>query len=173
MNIKLAVIEGHGDLCRMTLRTQFSADIQAVWRVITQVDQLKIWWPDWQPGGVLEPFERGRVVLGDGRWIDGEVKVWAPPHVLAFSWREDTAGGDWFEAHTKSLLTIQLLQINSTQIELTLFQYAPRDSIVGGIAGWHYFAGERLKSLLESEAFDDRAERFDELVALYEEGHGN
>lgn len=169
MNTKLAVIEGYGNLFRTTLRTQFTADIQAVWSAITEVDQIKYWWPDWQPGGLLEPHEKGRVVLGDGNWIDGEVKVYAPPHVLAFSWREDDTGGEWYESQTKSMLTIQLLQITRTETSLILTQYTPEGSVVGGTAGWHYFAGERLKALLENRTYDDRPERFQELVALYEE----
>ncbi len=169
MSTKLAVIEGHGDVCRTTLRTRFHADIQRTWSAITDLDQLKLWWPDWQPGGLLEPFEGGRIVLGDGSWIDGQIKVWAPPHVLAFSWREDEFGGEWYEPLTKSLLTIQLLQTTPEECELTLTQYAPRGSVIGGTAGWHYFAGERLKSLLENRAYDDRPERFRELVRLYEE----
>lgn len=169
MNTKLAVIEGHGEVNRTTLRVQFRADIQAVWSAITEVEQIKLWWPDWQPGGQLEPFETGRIVLGDGSWIDGQIKIWAPPHVLSFSWREDGMGGEWYEAQTKSLLTIQLLQINQTDTALTLTQFAPRGCVVGGTAGWHHFAGERLKSLLENRRYDDRPGRFDELVALYEE----
>jgi len=169
MITKLAVIEGDGDVCRTMLRTCFSAGIQTAWSAITEVDQIKYWWPDWQPGGLLEPFEGGRVVLGDGGWIDGQVKIWAPPHMLSFSWREDGSGGEWYESQTKSLLMIQLLQTSATQTSLTLTQYAPRGSVVGGTAGWHYFVGERLKSLLEKQSFDDRPERFHELVALYEE----
>lgn len=134
---------------------------------MTSIEEMKIWWPDWQPGGLLEPSEGGRIVLGDGSWIDGTIKVWAPPNLLEFTWKEAPEDADWFEPGTKSLLRVELVALAQQRTALTLIQFAPAAAIVGGTAGWHYFAGERLKCLVEGGTFDDRPERFDELVALY------
>jgi hypothetical protein len=39
--------------------------------------------------------------------------------------------------------------------------------VIGGTAGWHHFAGERLKSLLEDGEVNDTSGRFEQLVKLY------
>ena len=74
---------------------------------------------------------------------------------------------DWFEDKTKSLLRIDLVENADKQTLLRLIQFAPANNAVGGTAGWHHFAGERLKSFLETGEVVDNPDRFDELKALY------
>ncbi len=49
---RLAVIDGAGDVRRMTLATSFDAAIDRVWEAMTSIEKMKVWWPDWQPGGI-------------------------------------------------------------------------------------------------------------------------
>ena len=162
---RLATIEGHGDIRRLTLRAQLRTTPAVAWLALTSIESLRVWWPDWLPGGVFDHEEGGRVVIGDGSWLDGRVKVWAPPHVLELTWREHS-GGSWFEPVTKSLVRFELLATSAGTTSLTLVQFAPAGSVVGGTAGWHSFV-ERLQRLLAREPQVDDAGRFDELVSLY------
>ena len=149
-----------------------SAPIDTVWDAITDVAKVRHWWPDWRPGGVIEHFEGGRIVLGDGSWIDGTIKVWSPPHILEFSWHErlaDPADVDWFEGKTKSLLRMDLVGTSPSTTLLNLVQFSPADCAVGGTAGWHHFAGERLRSFLADGRVGEDPDRFSELKLLYEE----
>ncbi len=161
----LAVIEGHGDVRRLTLSVDLRAAPSAAWSALTTLDSLQIWWPDWEPGGVFDQREGGRIVIGDGTWLDGQVKVWTPPHLLEFTWR-DHSSENWFEHKTRSLARFELLASSAQTTNLRLTQFAPADSVIGGTAGWHSFV-ERLQRLLEGEPIIDDPDRFDELVRLY------
>jgi uncharacterized protein YndB with AHSA1/START domain len=164
-----ASIQGNGAVRRIALANELNAPLDTVWRAITNVDQIQHWWPDWRPGGIIEQSEGGIVRLGDGSWIDGIVKVWRPPHIFEFTWHETIEGDpEWLETYTNSLLRIDLVQLAGSKTLLNLIQFAPETSVVGGTAGWHYFAGERLASFLrEGEVIDD-PERFSQLKQLYE-----
>lgn len=169
MTVRIATIEGSGAVRHMQLRSELNANIEQVWQALTNVEQLAQWWPDWRPGGVMEHHEGGRIRIDDGTWLDGLIKVWAPPHILAFSWREDDLRADWLESHSRSLTTFQLFNRSAEECTLLVSQFAPVGAVVGGTAGWHYFAGERLARLLTNQPFDDRPERFEELKQLYQE----
>jgi len=165
---KYAEIQGEGAVARVALTNTFAASLASVWEAITTLEQIQQWWPDWQPGGIIEPMEGGTIRLGDGSWIDGQIKTWRPPHILEFTWQEQPAGDpDWYEAATCSLLRIDLVELGAAKTGLNLIQFMPAASAVGGAAGWHHFAGERLQSLLETGQVEDTAGRFEELVELY------
>lgn len=170
---RYATLEGAGSLRRIALENELGAPVDTVWNAITDVELVKQWWPDWQPGGTIEKREGGRIILGDGSWIDGTIKVWSPPHILEFTWHEHLQSPDavdWFEPKTRSLLRIDLVSTGDSTTLLNLVQFQPADSAVGGTAGWHHFAGERLKSLLEDGRVIDRPDRFAELKLLYAHG---
>jgi uncharacterized protein YndB with AHSA1/START domain len=165
---RYAEIQGDCVVRRVALSNTLNAPIETVWQAITNVEQIQHWWPDWRPGGVIDKAEGGTVRLGDGSWIDGIVKVWRPPHIFEFTWQEHPdETPDWFEARTSSLLRIDLVELSNSQTLLNLIQFAPEQSAVGGTAGWHHFAGERLKCLLETGMVEDTSGRFDVLVKLY------
>lgn len=165
---RYAEIQGEGAVRRVALSNTLNAPLETVWQAITNVEQIQHWWPDWQPGGIIDKAEGGVVRLGDGSWIDGIVKVWRPPHIFEFTWQEQLEDEpDWFEQRTNSMLRIDLVELSNSQTLLNLIQFAPESSAVGGTAGWHHFAGERLKSLLEVGTVDDSSGRFEELVKLY------
>jgi len=166
---KHVVILGSGATRRIALERRLRAPIDKVWQAITSVDALKHWWVDWQAGGEIERKEGGRIVLGDGSWINGSVKTWAPPHIFSFTWHEsldDPQNTLGFEEKTKGLLRIDLVEVDADQTVLTLIQFLPAADTVGGAAGWHDF-GEYLASYLKGEKIDYKAERFAELKALY------
>jgi len=56
---KYASIQGDGDVRRVALQNELNAPISRVWEAVTTVDQIQHWWPDWRPGGVIEPNEGG------------------------------------------------------------------------------------------------------------------
>ncbi len=165
---KYAAIQGDGAIRRIALSNTFNASLETVWQAITNVDQIQHWWPDWRSGGVIDKAEGGVIRLGDGSWIDGIVKIWRPPHIFEFTWREHVDGNpEWFETYTSSMLRIDLVELAESQTLLNLIQFAPESSVIGGTAGWHHFAGERLKSLLEDGEVNDTSGRFEQLVKLY------
>lgn len=165
---RYAEIQGDGAIRRIALSNTLNAPLETVWQAITEVEQIQHWWPDWRPGGVIDKVEGGVVRLGDGSWIDGLIKVWRPPHIFEFTWHEQLDDRpDWFEACTNSMLRIDLVELSGSQTLLNLIQFTPESSAVGGTAGWHQFAGERLKSLLETGKVEDTSGRFEELVKFY------
>ena len=165
---RYAQIQGEGTVRRVSLTNTINAPLAVVWEAITTLEQVQLWWPDWQPGGIIEPAEGGTIRLGDGSWIDGLIKVWRPPHILEFTWQEQpTNNPDWYEAATCSLLRIDLVELGAAKTGLNLVQFMPAASAPGGAAGWHHFAGERLKSLLETGKVEDTAGRIEELLKLY------
>lgn len=166
---KHVTILGHGATRRVSLERHLPAPIEKVWQAITSIEALKHWWVDWQAGGEIEQEEGGRIVLSDGSWIDGFVKVWAPPHVFSFTWHEslqDPQNTIGFDEKTKGLLRIDLIEAAQDRTVLTLVQFLPAADTVGAAAGWHYF-GENLVSCLNGEPINYDTERFEELKALY------
>ncbi|MEM9669384.1 MAG: SRPBCC domain-containing protein [Pseudomonadota bacterium] len=167
--LKNVTIVGSGTTRRITLERQLEAPIEKVWQAITSIDALKQWWVDWQDGGKIEQEEGGRIILGDGSWINGSIKIWAPPHVFSFTWHESLADPQntiGYDEKTKGLLRIDLIEANADQTFLTLIQFLPAADTVGGAAGWHYF-GEILFSYLKGEKITYRTDRFEELKSLY------
>lgn len=166
---KYVIITGTGAIQKNTLQREFSAPVETLWEMITKVENLRHWWLDWQPGGIIEPKEGGRIALDDGSWIDGRITQWQPPHIFAFTWHEhlgDAERPDWFEAKTKSLLHIDLVTIGDGQTLMTLNQFISAENAIGGAAGWHHFA-ENLAEYLEHGKTVLHPERFDQLVKLY------
>ncbi len=168
---QLATIEGHGAARRVQLRNEFSTSIENTWEAITQVHHVQRWWPDWRAGGRIEPRTGGRIVLDDGAWIDGTIVTWSPPQLFEFTWKDSAEGEDWYEPDSKSLLRIELESLGTAGTGLMLTQYMPFDMAIGGAAGWHHFAGERLKHLLESGEIPADDCRFEELRDLYGKWH--
>ncbi|MEM9624250.1 MAG: SRPBCC domain-containing protein [Pseudomonadota bacterium] len=165
---KFAQIQGGGPVRRIALQNTLAHGLAEVWEVLTEVKHVQHWWPDWQPGGVIEPREGGRICLGEGAWIHGTIKVWRPPHILEFTWQEHLGHApDWLETHTNSILRIDLVAQSASTTLLNLVQFAPADSAVGGAAGWHHFAGERLTAYLRDGRVRDDPGRFEQLRQLY------
>jgi len=165
---KFALIQGDHSVRRIALQNELNANIETAWQAVTQVEQIQQWWPDWRPGGTIEPREGGRITLDDGSWINGIVKVWQPPHIFEFTWHESMdSAADWFEQDTRSLLRIDLVKTGEEKMLLNLIQFAPEGSVIGGTAGWHHFAGERLSSYIDRGMVEDDPNRFTQLKLLY------
>jgi uncharacterized protein YndB with AHSA1/START domain len=165
----LARITGRGRVRRIELVRDLSAPIERVWCALTELDALREWWPDWRLGGVVEPREGGRIRLGNGDWIDGEIRIWRPPHLFEFSWN-DVVPMDHvknLEPVTRSLVRFDLVENGHQRTMLHLVQFAGADVAVGGAAGWHEFAGERLPVFLASGAVPADPERFAVLHGRY------
>lgn len=166
---KFSKIQGQGEVRRISLKNELKAPILRVWDTITEVRHLKSWWPDWKPGGTIEKCEGGTIKLGDGSWIDGTIKVWRPPHIFEFVWQENIMEeSQWYEKNTQNLLRIDLVEVDKNTTLLHLIQFAPKDSVIGGAAGWHHFAGERLPKYLENIELLDDEQRFYQIKLLYE-----
>jgi len=167
---RYALIQGCDSVRRIALQNELNAPIEEIWQAVTQVERIQKWWPDWRPGGVVEPREGGRIKLDDGSWINGVVKVWQPPHIFEFTWHESIDSGvDWFEQYTRSLLRIDLVSIGESKTLLNLVQFAPEGSVIGGTAGWHHFVGERLTGYIDRGTLEDDPKRFAQLKLLYDE----
>ena len=165
---RLATIAGHGPVSEMTLRCSYpNVSLATLWRAIIEPEQLKVWWPDWEVGGLFEPHPGGRVVIGDGAWLNGRITQWEPHSRLAYTWREDQPDATWFEANSQSAVLFLLEDLGQKHSQLTLQQPMPTDSVVGGTAGWHYFAAERLPRFLAHLPQLPEAGRFEALVELY------
>ena len=147
MQTKYAQIQGYGPLRRITLSNSLDAPIKTVWEVLTQVDHMAHWWPDWEPGGVVEPTTGGKIKLGDGSWIDGTIKTWAPPYLFEFTWHDQSVAADGsVEAALCSIFRVDLIPLEADKTLLNLVQYLTQDNAVGGTAGWHQFAGYQTRS---------------------------
>ena len=164
-------ILGSGGVRKLHLRREIAAGLDEVWAAITQLEFVQQWWPDWQPGGVIEGEVGGNIKLADGSWIDGEIKTFAVPHVFEFVWAEYPCGQhpDWFEPSTQSSLRIDLVATSEQSTLLNLVQFSPADMAAGGSAGWHHFAGELLVELLEQGACKTKTDSFDTLLNQYEQ----
>ena len=167
-DVRFGRIDGEGAVRRVTIERTLRAPIDRVWAACTEPAVLGGWWPDWAPGGRIDGYEGGRIVLGGGEWIDGTVSIWRPPHRFAFTWKDSPApNDDWHEPSTASLCSFDLVELGDGSSQLALIQYMPAMSAIGGTAGWHELVGERLPEWLGSGAVTDRPARFDELRALY------
>ena len=165
----LARIAGGGPVRRIELVRDLAAPIGRVWSAITEVEALREWWPDWSPGGEIEPREGGLIRLGNGGWIDGEIRVWRPPHLFEFSWndvqRPETV--EVLEPLTRSLVRFDLVENGRDRTMLHLMQFARAEDAVGGAAGWHEFAGERLPVYLAAGSVPADPNRFAVLRGRY------
>ena len=165
-------IIGAGDVRRVELSLEMAGSIERVWMHLTNLTSLGQWWPDWIPGGHLEARLGGRIRLGDGGWIDGHFKEWSPPHCFSFSWHDHLdaqALPDWFEAHTQSLLSVELVAVGPQRTRIWLTQYMPAGHAPGGAAGWHYFAGLRLPELVSTNSVSVQADPHVQLLEHYQQ----
>ena len=167
---KHVAIVGSGPTRRLYLEIEVSAQIEKVWQAISSVDMLQRWWTDWKEGGLLEPREGGRIIMGEGAWINGHVTIWNPPHILEFTWHDslpDPSSVTGYHAPTKGRLRIDLVEGKNTRTHMSLIQYLPAQDAAGGAAGWHQFA-ENLMGYFTDGKIALSEGQFEELKQLYE-----
>lgn len=158
------VASGHGKYRRVEVRRVVDAPIDRVWEAISSAEEMERWWS----AGVLEGREGGRIHLHmdtdecDGLPLDGQIKVFLPPHVLEFTWHEayDPAMG---------VVRFDLIEVEGGKTQVTLTNFVPADDVVPASAGWHEIV-ERLGTYVrtgERVPVPEGDSRFKELESLY------
>jgi uncharacterized protein YndB with AHSA1/START domain len=128
-----------------------------VWRALTEREQLRSWFPcdvivsggRWEVGAAISfPFPPE---LMDGQTFTGTVLEVDEPHVLAFTWEDNTLRFElWAEGEgTRLVLTDEL----------------PPDSAARNAAGWEWCL-DRLVGLESS--WEARRSRFEHYAAAFE-----
>ena len=159
-----AVASGHGKYRRVEVRRVVDAPIDRVWAAISSAEEMERWWSS----GVLEGREGGRIHLHmdteecGGLPLDGQIKVFLPPHVLEFTWHEayDPAMG---------VVRFDLIEVEGGKTQVTLTNFVPADDVVPASAGWHEIV-ERLGTYVrngEPVPVPEGDRRFKELESLY------
>ncbi len=163
---EFASVAGAGGYRRVEVKRVVNASIKKVWKAITNQDEVAQWWA----AGVIETKEGGRIRLGDsdeyceedGLALDGEIKVFQPPHIFEFTWNEAYQPA-------MGLVRFDLVELDDNTTLITLIQSVPSKDVIAAAAGWHQLS-DRLGDYLLSGEFvpvpeDDS--RFKELTAAY------
>lgn len=132
----------------------FNADIDTVWKSITEVDLMRQWYFDNIPSFKPEVgLETQFTVSSQGRkfahmWKVTEV---VPGKKIAYDWSYENYPGDAF-------VVFELFELgSSTRLQLTCTvredfpQDIPEFQRESGVAGWKYFIKKSLKEYLEKE----------------------
>lgn len=165
-NTLLTQVTGSGPVRRLEIKITINAPIQIVWDSITVSEKMKNWWE----GGIIEPHEGGRFILGDGSEVNGTVKVSHHPYIFEFSWNdspENSGHPSLIDPYTKSTVRFDLIELIENQTSLTFVQYLPPREVVAASAGWHEIVGERLLSYIESGVVLKNPNRFSDLKEMY------
>ncbi len=132
----------------------FSASVETVWKAITQIDLMRLWFFDNIPA--FEPevgFETAFTVTNEGRNFPHRWKVTeaVPMEKIAYEWQYENYPG-------AALVTCELFKAGpGTRLQLThtVLEDFPDDipefKRESGLAGWQYFIGGRLKAYLETD----------------------
>ena len=129
----------------------FGASAEAVWKAITEVDQMRQGYFDNIPSFEPEVGFQTQFSTRSGdrdfmhMWTVTEV---APLKKIAYDWRYEGYSGDstvvWELSEQGESTTVRL----TTQIREDFPQDIPEFARESCVAGWEYFIGERLKGSL-------------------------
>lgn len=132
----------------------FSASVETVWKAITEIDRMRLWYFDNIPAFEAEVgFEAAFTVTNEGRNFPHRWKVTeaVPMEKIAYDWQYENYPGD-------ALVTFELFKAdNRTRLKLTntVLEDFPDDipefKRESCLAGWQYFIGERLKAYLKTD----------------------
>lgn len=133
-----------------------NAPAEAVWKAITDKDEMKQWYFDIVEFKAEPGFEfqfTGQNEAGTKKYVHlCEVKEVIPMQKLSYSWHYENSEGD-------SLVTFELFEENSaTRVRLThegvetFAAYGPDFAKTNFIAGWNEIIGTLLKDYVEKKA---------------------
>jgi uncharacterized protein YndB with AHSA1/START domain len=86
---RLGTFERHGDHIDARFERLYRRPIESVWRALTDPDRLS----DWFGRSYVEPFVGGRyeTMLDGIKPMRGRVRIWEPPTLLEYDFRNDHA----------------------------------------------------------------------------------
>ncbi len=163
---KYVSLRGGGPVRRLQTDVDIAAPIEKVWDAISDVEHVQHWWT----GGRIDEEEGGRYTLEGGEEVNGTIKVKMRPYIFEFTWNDrpsEAKASEWIDHNTKSLVRIDLVELDATNTHLTLIQFNPAANSPGAAAGWHYIAGERLKLYVETGSVERAVDTFEELKQMY------
>jgi uncharacterized protein YndB with AHSA1/START domain len=153
-----ATLSTSGPRPTLRLERDLPASIDAVWRAVTDPDEMRSWFPtrieidEWKVGGHLTHHFDGH----DLDPLPGTVIEWQPPHRVRFTWGEDT-------------ITFELTAapVHGTTFVLTAESSPPR--VARDAAGWESCL-DQLQFGRETESWTIR---FDHYVANFQPVFGH
>src|SRR5712691_2483693 len=129
----------------------FNAPVERVWKVLTDVDEMRQWYFDLKEFRPEVGFEFEFVVEHEGMSYHHLCKVTEviPPKKIAYTWRYKGEPGD-------SLVTFELIgEGDKTRVKLThagleTFPKTPAFARKNFVEGWTSLIGTELKNFLET-----------------------
>lgn len=132
----------------------FTATIKDVWRAITDIDEMKLWYfdniPDFEP---CIGFKTKFIVRSDNRtfthlWTISEV---IPNEKISYTWQYAEYAGE-STAHFELISINNQIKLTVTCVGLeTFLSEIPEFTHESCKAGWTYFINNRLKEYLENK----------------------
>ena len=136
----------------VVLERTFNAPVARVWKALTEVDQMRVWYFDLKEFRPEVGFEFGFVVEHEGNTYDHRCKITEviPQKKVAYTWRYHRHEGD-------SLVTFELFpEGDKTRLKLThegldTFPKTAAFARENFEKGWTQIIGSELKQFLEKK----------------------
>ena len=136
----------------VVIERTFNAPVERVWKVLTDVDEMRQWYFDLKEFRPEVGFEFEFVVEHEGMSYHHLCKVTEviPPKKIAYTWRYKGEPGD-------SLVTFELIgEGDKTRVKLThagleTFPKTPAFARKNFVEGWTSLIGTELKQFLEGK----------------------
>lgn len=145
-----------GDKVIVQMERDFPYEIDLVWAMLADNQQLKKWFPELS----IQTLEEGGRILFDmtgGEYEEMTITSLSEPNVMEYTWDKDLVRFDLTPNTSASTHLIFKETI------ATVAEHTTRD-----ITGWHICL-DAIEAILANEELPNTKERFNELFPVYEE----
>jgi uncharacterized protein YndB with AHSA1/START domain len=160
------------DLHTVEFKRLVPGPIELAWDYLTKPELLKTWFAD----VTLEPRLGGAVAVrfakdtcGAGAGVQGTIREFRPPHVIAFSWirRRPEADGS-LQDSDEGEVRFELAERGEKVLLTLLHSGQPTEELLGHSAGWHAYL-DNLDSLMSGRGRIDFMRVVERVRPKYEE----
>lgn len=158
---RLGVIERQGDHIDVSFERLYRRPVESVWKALTDPTRLA----DWMGESYIEPFVGGRyeTMLDGLKPMRGRVRIWEPPTLLEYDFRNDHA--------PQSVARWELSPAeNGTRV---IFRHSgmPYANANLMMPGWHVYL-THLGASLEGAPLEDFTTAWRKMQDIYAQHHG-
>jgi uncharacterized protein YndB with AHSA1/START domain len=160
------------DLHTVEFKRLIPGPIELAWDYLTKPELLKTWFAD----VTLEPRLGGTVAVrfakdtcGAGAGVDGTIREFRPPYVIAFSWIRPRPQADGSIQHVdEGEVRFELAERGEKVLLTLLHSGQPTEELLGHSAGWHAYL-DNLDSLMSGRGRIDFMRVVERVRPKYEE----
>ena len=144
------------DLHTVEFKRLIPGPIELAWDYLTKPELLKTWFADvtLEPrlGGAVNVHFHDHTCGGGSGGVNGTVREFRPPHVIAFTWIQQRLQPDGSSTdEDEGEVRFELAEKGEKVLVTLLHSRQPTETLSGHSAGWHAYL-DNLESLISGRA---------------------